>query len=83
LRPLISAHPLSAWVTALSLLAAGAIAAETKGSEAPAPPAPQTATSLTPEDLELLRELDLLEDLELLRSWDPEEDLPIPAGDKP
>jgi hypothetical protein len=35
--------------------------------------------SATQADLELLRELELLEDLELLREWDPDEDLPIPA----
>ena len=35
---------------------------------------------LSPEDLELLEWLDLLEDIELLESWDPSENLPIPSS---
>ena len=49
----------------------------------PAPPSPATEArtdELSPEDRELLRDLELLEALELLRGWDPGEDLPIPSG---
>ena len=43
------------------------------------PPTPALSEpTLTDEDLELLRNLDLLVEWELLREWDPEEALPIP-----
>ncbi len=40
-------------------------------------------STLSPEDLQLLRELPLLMEWELLRDWDPEEDLPIPLDSAP
>ncbi len=47
------------------------------------PPATSTAATqpseVDPQDLALLRELDLVLDWELIQDWDPVEDLPIPV----
>jgi hypothetical protein len=37
------------------------------------------APELSREDMELLRELNVLLEWDLLRDWDPEEHLPIPV----
>ena len=49
------------------------------GAGDPTPPVPSEPT-LTDEDQELLRNLELLVEWELLREWDPEEALPIPVS---
>jgi hypothetical protein len=45
---------------------------------ASAPESPGEPREVSPEDRELLEELDLLLQWEMLVEWDPEEDLPIP-----
>ncbi len=75
-----------AWQTHLLALGLPLFVAADLGqqNEAPklrTPGAAQTALpALSPEDLQLLRELPLLMEWELLRNWDPEQDLPIPVG---
>ena len=77
----------------LPLLVAADLGQQNEAPKSRTPGAAQTALpALSPEDLQLLRELpvltewELLRELpvltkwELLRDWDPEQDLPIPVG---
>ncbi len=68
----------------LPLLVAADLGQQNEGPKTRTPGAAQTALPvLSPEDLQLLRELPVLTEWELLRDWDPEEDLPIPVGSPP
>ncbi len=75
-----------AWQTHLLALGLPLLVAADLGQQNQAPKtrpagAAQAALPvLSPEDLQLLRELPVLTEWELLRDWDPEEDLPIPVG---
>ncbi len=65
----------------LPLLVAADLGQQNEAPKTRTPGAAQTALpALSPEDLQLLRELPVLTEWELLRDWDPEEDLPIPVG---
>jgi hypothetical protein len=80
---------LRAWQTHLLALGLPLLVAADLGQQNQAPKtrpagAAQAALPvLSPEDLQLLRELPVLTEWELLRDWDPEEDLPIPVGSAP
>lgn len=68
----------------LPLLVAADLGQQNEAPKTRTPGAAQTALPvLSPEDLQLLRELPVLTEWELLRDWDPEEDLPIPVGSRP
>jgi hypothetical protein len=41
---------------------------------------PTAPAEISEEDLEILKEFELLLELELLEGWDPVEDLPIPVA---
>ncbi len=65
----------------LPLLVAADLGQQNEAPKSRTPGAAQTALpALSPEDLQLLRELPVLTEWELLRDWDPEQDLPIPVG---
>ncbi len=65
----------------LPLLVAADLGQQNEAPKTRTPGAAQTALPvLSPEDLQLLRELPMLTEWELLRDWDPKEDLPIPVG---
>ncbi len=68
----------------LPLLVAADLGQQNEAPKTRTPGAAQTALpALSPEDLQLLRELPVLTEWELLRDWDPEEDLPIPVASPP
>lgn len=68
-------------VLGLPLLVAADLGQQNEAPKTRPPGAAQAALpALSPEDLQLLRELPVLTEWELLRDWDPEEDLPIPVA---
>ncbi len=78
---------MSHWIALCAALGTALAASPSSGAEpvSPEPGDPKPAeqaqpAELSPEDLELLEWLELLEEFELLGSWDPSENLPIPSS---
>jgi hypothetical protein len=66
-------------IAAFAVASCGETASTETGGGAAAPKATASVEEeLTPEDREILRQLELFSDWELLKEWDPGEDLPIP-----
>ena len=61
---------MTAGVLAAGLVVLGAAPLHAMGSKAPAPPAKEAAVEISKQDLEVIRNIELLKDLEVLKNYD-------------